>query len=93
MKTNFEMYQDVQDHYIVNKAWIKWGVLEQDEQKKIYDTFCIAERGIVDLRNLRDFIVAITYDGNEHAEYDKKDMGSAIVCVIDCAIAEKGGAV
>ena len=93
MKTNFEMYREVREHYIKHKDTIKRGTLGSEQIAVTRDTFHLAERSIIELRNLRDFIASITWDGEEDKEHDKRDMGSAIVHLIDHAIFAKGGEV
>lgn len=84
-KTNYQMVKSY-DHNPEN-----WGLLNEDEIKKIEQHFQIKERNDIELQNLRDF-VAMYYQeeehellmDNKHTEYLRKvDTLSAITGVID----------
>ena len=79
-KTNFQMTRELKDWYPK-----RFGVIGNEEAKKIADTFQIDERDEINLRNLRDFCVMFYSREKEDEKQTLKDMDkmSAIVCVID----------
>jgi len=79
-KTNFQMTQEL-------KNWFPehLGIISGEEAQKIFDTFQLAERDEINLRNLRDFCVMFySKDRDDEKELIKNmDKVSAIVAVID----------
>ena len=81
-KTNFQIMRELKDWY--PKCF---GIISNEEIQKIADTFQIAERDEINLRNLRDFCVMF-YSRDDDEEDKRKtiedmDKLSAIVHVID----------
>ena len=79
MKTNFQMLQDVKCHYRKRKYEIVSGIIHDNEVEVIEQTFKLKDRKLLDLQNLRDFIVSVMV--KESTMF--WDMFSAIVFVID----------
>lgn len=95
--TNFQMLRTLKDFIPKNK-----GILDGDEVEKIESALCIKERdNILDLRNLRDFVVC--FYGRKADEYEHnydidgemtiRDIISGITAVIDSRIFALGGEV
>ncbi len=96
-RTNFQMLRDLKDFKPREK-----GILDGDEVAKIEDALCLNERlNVLDLRNLRDFVVAYygrIADRHDHNyDYDGQmevmDLISGITSVIDKRIFALGGEV
>ena len=80
-KTNYQLYRAL----IQNDFYPKhFGVIDGEEVKTIETCLQIDERDELSLRNLRDFIVAVTDHDHDNSDLIKDlDRMSAIVGVID----------
>ena len=85
MKTNFQMLRELLEEYEPET----WGICTKEEATLITDTLHIKEMDLLQLRNLRDFVVAAMPDD----DMSYMDKMSAITYIIDCEIIEKGGEV
>lgn len=88
--TNFQNLRELLKRYMQNS----FGIATVEECSLIKDSLQLEGMEIIDLRNLRDFVVLFFSRKNE----DKLDMAdmdrmSAITAVIDKEIIEKGGEV
>lgn len=88
--TNFQNLRELLKRYMPNS----FGIATVEECGLIKDSLQLEGMEIIDLRNLRDFVVLFFSRKNE----DKLDMAdmdrmSAITAVIDKEIIEKGGEV
>lgn len=80
-KTNYQLYRALIDNNFYPK---QHGVLDGDEVKTIGSALQIYDRDELSLRNLRDFIVAVTdHDHDNPKLLEDLDRMSAIVGVID----------
>lgn len=89
MKTNFQMLRELLEEYEPKQS----GILSRDEFRLITDTLCIREMDILQLRNLRDFVVACLSGADKDTAVKNMDKISAITHVIDTFIVENGGEV
>ena len=105
-KSNFQMLQEVKTHYKEYKKEIRKGILDQREIELIDNTFKLHTRQLLDIQNLRDFVVAVlpfklTGVGESLEEFkkdyldgfDEWDMMSAITTRIDFHKIRLGGEV
>lgn len=88
--TNFQNLRELLKRYMPNS----FGIATVEECSLIKDSLQLEGMEIIDLQNLRDFVVLFFSRKNE----DKLDMAdmdrmSAITAVIDKEIIEKGGEV
>ena len=88
--TNFQNLRELLKSYIPKT----FGIATVEECSLIKDSLQLERMEIIDLRNLRDFVVLFFSRKNE----DKLDMAdmdrmSAITAVVDKEIIEKGGEV
>lgn len=93
MKTNFQMVREI-------KTWFpkETGIISNDEVKFIKETFCIKERSVLDLRNLRDFVVVLLNQWCDQIDFNTNrkefakhyDRISAITMVIDTELVRRG---
>ncbi|MCI9547064.1 MAG: hypothetical protein HFH60_10325 [Lachnospiraceae bacterium] len=90
MKTNFQMIRELNKEY--DKMPHEDGILFKEDIDLITEKLCLDEMDILQLRNLRDFVV-LFLDTCEKEDEDNRDKISAITCVIDNKIFEKGGEV
>ena len=84
MKTNFQMLRELLEKYHPEQR----GVISWAEYKMIRDTLCIGRMNVLQLRKLRDFVVAHMGKSEDMEDWDRM---SAIVTVIDDRINELGG--
>lgn len=63
------------------------GILSADEADYVRDSLLIRERTVIDLRNLRDFIVAVMGDSDSIEDWDRM---SAITHCIDMELFNRG---
>ena len=93
-KTNFQMMRELLATY--GKMNHEFGWCSEEEVKLIRETLKLKERlDIIELRNLRDFVVLLMDNLRDETE-DKfriTDEASAITHVIDCEIYNRGGEV
>ena len=91
MKTNFEMIRDLEKEYTPEER----GICTEQEVKLIKETLCIREMSVLQLRNLRDFVVL--FYGRECEDSKKTfvnfDKMSAITYIIDNELFNKGAEV
>lgn len=86
MRTNFSMLKDLLDKYTPEER----GIISQYEYQTIESSLCLNEMDILQLRNLRDFIVAYMGRSDSLVDWDRM---SAITYVIDGHIVILGGEV
>ena len=86
MRTNFSMLKDLLDKYTPEER----GIISQYEYQTIESSLCLNEMDILQLRNLRDFIVAHMSRSDSLVDWDRM---SAITYVIDSRIVTLGGEV
>lgn len=90
MDTNFQMLKKL------NKEWDSkkhtMGIVSMNEIYQINEMLCLDQMDILQLRNLRDFIV-LFFSRDEDANIDTMDKVSAFTAVIDNKIWNKGGEV
>lgn len=88
MDTNYQMLLKLDTTYTPRE----WGIVNGEERKKIESTLHVKEMDILQLRNLRDFVV-LYYHSQRHDDPSliSMDKMSAIVYIIDKEIIEKGG--
>ena len=94
MKTNFQMVRELYKGFTPENK----GFLNGEEVNMIKEKLCIPEMNILQLRNLRDFVVMFTSlkckDGMPiREEMVERDKCSGICAVIDNAIFAQGGEV
>ena len=87
MNTNFQMLMELLKSYHPERD----GIMSWSEHNLIHDTLHIGEMDILQLRNLRDFIVL--YLGRHNESIEDWDRMSAITHVIDSRISHLGGEV
>ena len=87
MNTNFANLKHLLEQYHPETM----GVVTHSEQKLIEDTLEVKDMSVLDLRNLRDFVV-LFFSCKDRSVSDLDRM-SAITCVIDHHIFSKGGEV
>lgn len=102
MKTNFQAYQTVLNHYKNHQDEISRGIINDRERLLIGKEFSLPDKDLIQLQDARDFVVAMAA-GETPAEGDTKeqaqekiiiwDMMSAITFVIDCVKLSRGGEV
>ncbi len=94
-KTNFQMLKEFDKEFNPERR----GCLSGEEVNKIVEALQIKERTILDLRNLRDFVVMYYRNTEEDWKKDpakcdyRGDKRSGIVAVIDQGIFNMGGEV
>jgi hypothetical protein len=86
MKTNFQMLRELLESYHPEQH----GIMSWSEHQLIHDTLHVGEMDILQLRNLRDFVVLYL---DRDADREDWDCMSAITHVIDSKISYLGGAV
>lgn len=86
MNTNFQMLNELLKQYHPKQR----GFVGAEESKLIKEALHLAEMDILALRNLRDFTVVFfgSKTGDTVEDWDKM---SAITCVIDNEIYQRGG--
>lgn len=88
MKTNFAMIRDLEKEYTPKER----GICTEEELKLIEETLCIHKMNVLQLRNLRDFVVL--FYGRECEDTEKTlvnfDKMSAITYIIDNELFDKG---
>ena len=94
MRTNFQMVRDLFKKYQPAQR----GIISGSEVAMIKEELCVAEMDILQLRNLRDFVVmyssnSIKNDSSIEEEMAMMDRCSGICSVIDEEIFGKGGEV
>ena len=87
MDTNFQMLRKLLEVYHPEQ----YGIMSWSEHQLIHGTLHIGEMDILQLRNLRDFVVL--YLGRSDADREDWDRMSAITHVIDSRISYLGGEV
>lgn len=93
MKTNFQTMMELKDWYPAERSFISG-----EEMDFVSEKFNLAERSIIELRNLRDFVVlwnnrkGVDYE-DIHQEMKEIDKMSALCGVIDSEIWNRGGEV
>ena len=97
MTTNFQMIKELDGKYTPEKR----GVVRMKEIYLINEVLCLDEMDILQLRNLRDFVVM--YFGKQADQYEAEhdttamfaamDKMSAITAVIDTKLVNKGAEV
>jgi hypothetical protein len=90
MNTNFQMIKELNKKYDAMSH--TRGFATKEEVELISKTLCLEEMDILQLRNLRDFVV-IFLDQMDMERISKMDKISAITSVIDNYIWKKGGEV
>ena len=85
------------NHWMLNELLKKYkpsqrGMLSSEEYSLVKETLCLEEMDILQLRNLRDFTVAF-FSNQEKDTMENWDKMSAITCVIESHIVERGGEV
>lgn len=90
MKTNFQMIMELNKKYDAMPH--KRGFATKEEVELITDMLCLKEMDILQLRNLRDFVV-LFLDSSDSDRINTMDKISAITSVIDHNIFMKGGEV
>lgn len=94
-RTNFQMLKEFDKEFNPEAR----GILSGDEVDRVNKALLIDERTLIDLRNLRDFVVMFYHISDEEWEKDHKkcmdrsDKCSGIVAVIDHRIFNMGGEV
>lgn len=86
MKTNFQMLKELLEKYHPTQR----GMLSLYEATLIEETLCINKMDVLQLRNLRDFVVCHLGKSEKMEDWDRM---SAITTVIDIRIGELGGEV
>ena len=86
MDTNFHMLRDLLEKYHPEQR----GIMNYDEKLLIQEVLHIGEMDILQLRNLRDFVVLYLDRDADREDWDRM---SAITYCIDTAIIELGGEV
>jgi hypothetical protein len=86
MKKNFQMLKELLDRYCPEQK----GIVSWSEYKLIHDTLYVGEMDILQLRNLRDFVVLYLDRDADREDWDRM---SAITHVIDSRISYLGGEV
>lgn len=88
--TNFQNLRELLKSYIPKT----FGIVTVEEYSLIKDSLQLEGMEIIDLRNLRDFVV-LFFSGKNEDKPDMADMDrmSAITAVIDKEIIERGGEV
>ena len=86
MNTNFQMLKELLEKYHPETR----GIMSLHEMDMIEETLHINEMGIIQLRNLRDFVVLHLGRSDEMEDWDRM---SAITTVIDIKISELRGEV
>jgi len=81
-KTNFQMLRDLLEVYIPERM----GIATAGEVKLIKEKLRLENMSVLELRNMRDFVVA--YMG-----VDDMDRMSAIVAVVDGELFDRNGCV
>lgn len=87
MDTNFQMLRELLKGYHPEQN----GIMSWSEHQLIHDTLHVGEMDILQLRNLRDFVVL--YLGRCDESREDWDRMSAITHVIDSRISYLGGEV
>ena len=88
LQTNFCSLKELLTLYIPEKR----RFVTAAEEKLIKTQLEIDRRDIMDLRNLRDFVVLyLSFRNNKAEELIDLDRMSAITAIIDCQIAKLGG--
>ena len=90
MDTNFQMLRKLNYEWDSHKH--RTGIVSMDEIYKINEILCLDDMDILQLRNLRDFIV-LFFTRDQDADIATMDKVSAYVSVIDNKIWNKGGEV
>ena len=93
MRTNFQMLNELKDWSSNTR-----GFVTKDEMDHISEVFELENRDILDLRNLRDFVVAFFalkgYEEQENMDWDEhiksQDKMSAICATIDSKLVLRG---
>ena len=86
MNTNFQMLRELLEKYHPEQR----GIMNYEEKLLIQDVLHIGEMDVLQLRNLRDFVVLYLGKPDNTEDWDRM---SAITYCIDCAIIELGGEV
>ncbi len=86
MKTNFQMLRELLEGYHPEQH----GIMSWSEHQLIRDTLHVGEMDILQLRNLRDFVVLYLDRDADREDWDRM---SAITHVIDSRISYLGGEV
>lgn len=86
MDTNFQMLRELLEKYHPEQ----YGIMSWSEHQLIHDTLHVGEMDILQLRNLRDFVVLYLERGTDREDWDRM---SAITHVIDSRISYLGGEV
>lgn len=84
MKTNFHMIKELLEIYDPEQK----GILSYEEKLLVQDTLHIGKMDVLQLRNLRDFVVLYLGKSEKMKDWD---IMSAVTYCIDCAIIELGG--
>lgn len=84
MNTNFQMLKDLLEKYHPETR----GIVSLYEMDMIEKTLHLDEMNVLQLRNLRDFVVLHLGRSDEMEDWDRM---SAIATVIDMKISELGG--
>ena len=82
-KTNFVMLRELLTVYSPKER----GFMSSDEFDMVNDMLHIKERTVIELRNLRDYVVASMGDSDEVIDWDRM---SAITHCIDMELVERG---
>ena len=83
MNTNFQMLRELIKSYHPEQR----GIMSWSEHQLIHDTLNIGKMDILQLRNLRDFVVLYMGKSEDMEDWDRM---SAITHVIDCRISYLG---
>lgn len=86
--TNFTMLRTLNKEFSPKRK----GFIDGDEVKQIKDGLSLKEMNVLELRNLRDFVVMF-YNGPAEDEVSSSDKMSAITAVIDSCIHTTGNEV
>ena len=86
MNTNFQMLRELLNNYHPEQH----GIMSWSEHQLIHDALHIGEMDIIQLRNLRDFVVLYMGKSEDMEDWDRM---SAITHVIDSRISYLGGEV
>ena len=84
MNTNFQMLKELLEKYHPGQR----GIMNYEEKLLIQDVLHIGEMDVLQLRNLRDFIVLHLGRSEKMEDWDRM---SSITYCIDSAIIELGG--
>jgi hypothetical protein len=90
MKTNFQMIRELDAKYTPKEG----GVVFTDEMKLIADALCLKDMDLLQLSNLRDFVVLYMSHKETAGHYESRvngDKMSAITHVIDTYKVKLGG--